>query len=369
MTHHRNKAIEEGATWNFGTYAEYLEKDGSGRVVAVVARLADDSYARFTGTRAVVLAAGDFASNVDMVRDINDEYRHLAEAYGDIELAQAFGMMCVRDGMGIKLGVWAGGHVEVGPRTGMNTGQSGPWESAPWGPGFMLLNQRGERFCNECAGGTEGSGYQSSRQPRGAIVSFADANYLDTVLKMPPAHGAINITSKVTFHGIDPLKENMTALDPGATEPTEAGVYCANSFEELLDKLGVYNDGQRAKALAARDQWNKAAASGTDESFGFDPRVMTPLVKAPFYAVKGNAEDIYVGLCQTTGLDTDGNGCVLDSDLSPIPGLYAAGNDSGNRYIVNYGTPISGISLGYCMTEGYLLGERLATVPATELEV
>lgn len=368
MTTHRKKAIENGAQWNFNTYAEYLEKDEQGRVVAVVAcNQKDDSYVRYTGTRGVVLTAGDFASNVDMIRDINDEYRHLAENYGDIELASAGGMG-VKDGASIKLGVWAGGHVEAGPRTGMNTGQSGPWESAPWGPGFMLLNQRGLRFCNECAGGTEGSGYQSSRQPRGTIISVADAGYLDTIACMPPAHGAINLTSNVTFHGIDPLKAQMAALDPAAKEPTEGVVYCANTFEELLDKIGCYNDEQKANALAELEKWNTYAASGSDEDFAVDSRIMKPLATPPFYAAVGNAEDIYVGLCQTAGLDTDFNGCVLDSDLFPIPGLYAAGNNSGNRYIVNYCTPISGMSLGLCMTEGMLLGHRLATMSPERIE-
>lgn len=361
MTHHRQKAIEAGAQWNFDTYAEYLEKDEAGRVVAVVARnQSDDSYTRYTATKGVVLTAGDFQGNEDMLRDINDEYRHLAENYGDIELATSGGMG-VKDGAGIKLGVWAGGHVEAGPRTGMNTGQSGPWESAPWGPGFMLLNQRGLRFCNECAGGTEGSGYQSSRQPRGIIISVADANYLDTVACMPPAHGAINLTSKVNFHGIDPLQEKIAALDPNAAEPTEEGVYCANSFEELLDKIGCYDAEQKATALAELEKWNAYAQAGLDEDFAMDPRIMKPLITPPFYAAVGNAEDIYVGLCQTTGLDTDAEGCVLDSDLMPIPGLFAAGNDSGNRYIVNYCTPISGMSLALCMVEGVLLGHRLAT--------
>lgn len=368
MTHHRNKAIEEGATWCFGTYADYLEKDESGRVVAVVAHNQETGeYARYLATRGVVLTAGDFQGNVDMLRDINDEYRHLAEAYGDIELATAGGMG-LRDGSGIKLGVWAGGHVEVGPRTGMNTGQSGPWETAPWGPGFMLLNQRGLRFCNECAGGTEGSGYQSSRQPRGTIISLADANYLDTVYCMPPAHGSINLTSKVTFHGIDPLQEQMAALDPDPAEPSEAGVYCANTIEELFDKIGCYNDEQKANALAEVEKWNQYCEAGRDEDFAVDPRIMHPLTTPPFYAMTGNAQDIYVGLCQTTGLDTDFNGCVLDSDLMPIPGLYAAGNNSGNRYIVNYCTPISGMSLGLCMTEGVILGHRLATTEASETE-
>lgn len=33
---------------------------------------------------------------------------------------------------------------------------------------------------------------------------------------------------------------------------------------------------------------------------------------------------------------------------------------SGGRYIVNYATPISGMSLGLCMVEGCLMGYRLA---------
>ncbi len=415
MTHHRNKAIEDGAVWNFGTYADYLEKDETGRVTAVIAHNREtNEYARYNATRGVVLTAGDFQGNVDMLRDINDEYRHLAENYGDIELATAGGMG-LRDGSGIKLGVWVGGHVETGPRTGMNTGQSGPWESAPWGPGFMLVNQRGYRFCNECAGGTEGSGYASSRQPKGSIVSIADANWADTVYCMPPAHGSINLTSQVTFHGIDPLTEQMAALDPNAEGPTEAGVYCANTIEELFDKIGCFTPEQKANALAEVEKWNAYCEAGRDEDFAMDPRIMHPLTTAPFYAVTGNAQDIYVGLCQTTGLDTDFNGCVLDSDLMPIPGLYSAGtapfyavtgnaqdiyvglcqttgldtdfngcvldsdlmpipglysagNNSGNRYIVNYCTPISGMSLGLCMTEGVLLGHRLATTEAAQTE-
>lgn len=77
----------------------------------------------------------------------------------------------------------------------------------------------------------------------------------------------------------------------------------------------------------------------------------------------GQSDDLYAGLCMTTGLDTDFNGCVLDSDLMPIPGLYAVGNNSGGRYIANYATPISGMSLGLCMVEGCLMGYRLAQGP------
>ena len=361
MTHHRETAIENGATWAWGNHAEYLEQDSDGRVTGVVALdQATGEYVRFTATKGVALAAGDFLGNEGMVRDLNDEYRHLAEAYGDIELCSSSDMMSCRDGSSIKLGVWAGGHVEVGPRTGMNTGQSGTIETDPWGPGFIVLNQRGYRFCNECAGGTEGSGYQSSRQPRGAIVSICDANYLDTVYCMPPAHGAINLTSGVTFNGVDPLKEMMAAADPTAEGPDDNGIYCANTLDELLDKLGCYSEDQKATALAEIDKWNQYCEDGMDEDFAMDPRIMHPLTTAPFYATMGQSDDLYLGLCMTTSLDIDFNGAVLDSDLMPIPGLYAVGNNAGNRYIVNYCTPISGMNLGLCMVEGCVTGYRLA---------
>ena len=97
-----------------------------------------------------------------------------------------------------------------------------------------------------------------------------------------------------------------------------------------------------------------------DEDFAMDPRIMHPLTTAPFYATMGQSDDLYLGLCMTTSLDIDFNGAVLDSDLMPIPGLYAVGNNAGNRYIVNYCTPISGMNLGLCMVEGCVTGYRLA---------
>jgi len=66
------------------------------------------------------------------------------------------------------------------------------------------------------------------------------------------------------------------------------------------------------------------------------------------------------GMCATTGLDTDADGRVLDSNFRPIKGLYAAGNNAGGRFITVYQSPIAGISIGMAMTEGYMLGERLA---------
>ena len=357
-------ARDAGATWFFSNHAEYLEKDGSGRVVSVVFKDVDtEACQRATATKAIVLCGGDFNGNTDMLRDINDEYRHLAESLGDIEIASTMPIFYSRDGSAIAMGVWAGGHIEVGPRAGMNTGQAGI--GAPWGPGSLTLNQKGKRFCDECAGGTEGIGYLVPRQPKGSVVTFEDANWQDLVYAMPPAHGAVD-----TAHANNwpLLVETMGQLKAGDA-PGECNnqddvyeVYCADTMEDLVDMVGVWDDEQKERALEEIKRYQDMAAAGLDEDYAKDSRILavTKLDTPPFYAVVASTSAISAGLCQTTGLDVDDDHHVVDTAHEPIPGLFALGNSSGNRFIVQYATPLSGMSLGYCMTEGTLFGERLA---------
>lgn len=357
-------AKQDGAVWFYRHHAEYLEKDESGRVVSVVAQNRDDeSYVRFTGAKGVLLAGGDFAGNVDMLRDINDEYRHLAESMGDIELAACSPMLLSRDGSAIAMGVWAGGHIEVGPHAGMNTGQAGP--EAPWGPGALLLNQDGKRFCDECAGGAEGAAYMVPRQPRGHVVSISDANWQDLVYTMPPAHEAVDYRRTV---GWPRTVDEMADVLPGDS-PTDvsaysstAKVFCANTVEELVKVVGVWSDDEQTAAIEEIKRYQAFAASGLDEDFAKDPRILavTKCDCAPYYAVVGETTAMNPGLCQTCGLDVDADRHVLDYEMRPIPGLFSIGNNSGNRFCVQYATPLSGMSLGFCLTEGMLFGERLA---------
>jgi fumarate reductase flavoprotein subunit len=357
-------AKNDGATWFYRTHAEYLEKDSSGRVNAVVCQNRDDqSYVRVRATKGVVLAGGDFGGNVDMLRDINDEYRHLAEAMGDIELAACSPMLLSRDGSAISMGVWAGGHIEVGPHAAMNTGQAGP--EAPWGPGTLMLNQLGRRFCDEVAGGTEGSAYLVPRQPKGSVVTITDANWEDIVYAMPPAHGAVDYRRTI---GWPKTVSEMSAVKPASTPTTVAAysspaeVFCANTIEELVKIVGVWSEDEQKTAIEEIKRYQSMAAAGVDDDFAKDPRILayTKCDTAPFYAVVGKTTGMNPGLCQTCGLDTDDTRHVLDSDMMPIPGLFAVGNNSGNRFVVQYATPLAGMSLGFCMTEGMLLGTRIA---------
>ena len=363
---HQKKSVEEGAKWFFEHHAEMCDVDSSGAVTGVIAKRSDGKYFRFNAKKGVVLTAGDFAGDREMVIDILDQIRNEADAQGDRNLVKTSMMQRLpRDGSSIKLGLWAGGHIEIGPRSTMGAGEPG---TGVW---HLQLDTNGERFCDEAAGST------LSVPKNGVTVTLHDANWQKVLEMMPPRHGApdtahtINWPARLKFmNDIKPGPPDKSNRPKGMLAMMMGTVYCANTIEELLDYMDCYKGEARGKALSEIARYNDLCKKGVDEDFGKDPRILkaTALKDPPFYGSarvndgKGHSAGISPGLCATTGLDTDADGRVLNSEFKPIKGLYAAGNNAGNRYIVVYQSPLAGISLGMAMTEGYKLGEMLAKI-------
>jgi fumarate reductase flavoprotein subunit len=367
---HQEKAMADGAKWFFAHHAEICDLDSSGAVTGLVTKRADGKYVRFKARKGVALCAGDFAGNRQMVIDILDQLRNLAEAQGDVNLIRASGNIRPnpRDGSSIQLGVWAGGHVEIGPRTNMGNGDPG---TGVW---FLQLDHNGERFCDEAAGTT-------LAHPMGsAVVTLYDANWKAVIEMMPPRHMAPDNSDT---HGLQGRLSSLDNLKPGPISQSGQRVMsqsglpgvngttcCGNTIEELIDYMGCYKGETRAKALAEIARYNEMCKKGVDEDFGKDPRIMkvTALKDPLFYGTvfTYNGERMFggidAGMCVTTGLDTDADGHVLNSEFKPIKGLYAAGNNAGGRYTIVYQSPFAGISIGMAVTDGYLLGERLAAL-------
>ena len=64
------------------------------------------------------------------------------------------------------------------------------------------------------------------------------------------------------------------------------------------------------------------------------------------------------------GLVVDEHQQVISSrDDEPIPGLYATGNCSGERFPIMYTTPVAGVSIGMAYTLGRLVGDYVARNP------
>lgn len=116
-------------------------------------------------------------------------------------------------------------------------------------------------------------------------------------------------------------------------------------------------------------EFNRHAARGEDPLFGKgskaynryqgDPLLqpnpcVAPLQHAPFYAIR-----LVVGDIGTfAGLATDAQTRVLRRDGTPVPGLFAVGNDAASVMGGNY--PGAGITLGPALTFGYICGMHLA---------
>jgi hypothetical protein len=368
---HQQKAMTKGARWFFEHHAEICDVDYSGAVTGVVAKRADGKYIRFKARKGVALCAGDFSGNREMIIDILDHIRHEAEARGDLNLVRSGGggvpasgaMGLTRDGSGIKLGIWAGGHIEIGPRStmgGLNPG-TGVW--------FLQLNGNGERFCDEAVGTT------LNRPKDSFTATLMDSNWKKVLEMMPPRHGSVDTADMTSW---PPTLSQINNIKPGPQKNSwgrdrfirwslQGDLYCANTIEQLLDYTDCYKDDTKKKAMAEIARYNEMCQKGIDEDFGKDRRIMkaTELKTPPFYGTVNKSGGMGMGGAggyTFVGLDTDAEGRVLNSEFKPIKGLYAAGNNAGNRFLIRYQTPMSGMSIGMAMTEGCMLGERLAAL-------
>jgi len=365
---HQEKAMDDGAKWFCEHHAEICDVDDSGAVTGVVAKSADGKYVRFKARKGVALCAGDFSQNREMVVDIIDDIRHQAEAQGDLDLVRASGRMgATRDGTGIKLGIWAGGHIEIGPRSYIGDGDPG---AGVW---YLQLDHNGERFHDEAAGTT-------LHQPKGSVrVTLYDANWKTALAMMPPRHMGPDTAEPSEWEArlkhLDNVRPGPLAKDQQARRMggmaglpgVEGATCCANTIEELLDYMDCYKGDTRKKALSEIKRYNELCEKGVDEDFGKDRRILkvTALKDPLFYGTVGTYNSggmfgLSAGMGATSGLDTDADGHVLNSDFKPIKGLYAAGNNAGGRFITVYQSPIAGVSMGMAITEGFMLGERLA---------
>jgi succinate dehydrogenase/fumarate reductase flavoprotein subunit len=144
------------------------------------------------------------------------------------------------------------------------------------------------------------------------------------------------------------------------------------TLAELAGACGI--DAQGLQATVAR--YNTMACVGRDDDFhkgetpynrvqgdaaaGHPNPCMAPIGSGPFYAVR-----IVPGSLGTfAGLKTDARARVLDAAGTPIPGLYAAGNDMNS--IMGGFYPSGGITLGPAMTYGYLAACDAAQAPLAE---
>ncbi len=359
---------QDNAQIDFGTTACQLEKDASGRVCAVIAQDPEGNYVRYEAKLGVVLAAGDFAGNEQMRKDL---LTHITDVLQDGRTGWA-DMIMGQDGSGIEMGVWAGGRLEPRPLAAMN----GDWCRGFYPQAMIWLDTTGRRYCNELFAEMPFAGKPMARMPQVDTWAIGDSKLADECETTFSAHdayepsdsnqeglraelqGAIGTGADGYFPPVPEGRGNPGTPNQG-TAGAPAECYCADTLEELADYIG-YDDEQKANLLEAVSTWNEMCEKGVDTQYGKDSRCLFPIDTPPYYAFRNTAGMVGGIMVTLGGLMTDRYQNVLDEQCEPIPGLYATGNCCGQRFGNGYFTQTPGNSLGFAIGLGRELGKYLA---------
>jgi len=339
-----DKAKARGARFMFGTWGEQLIKDSDGKVTGAYARDIDHVYSRINA-KTVILCCGDFAGDNEM----RDYYIPWAAEFPAIYTEKDAAGDKADTGDGHKMGMWAGGRMELGPLAPMTHHMGG----ALGVNAFLQLNLKGKRFMNEDIPG-QNIADQLSRQPGGKSWQIFDSKWPEQLLTQPTGHGYTNY-----FVPDDKVSEYATVLAGfGLGYTTRKMVedkvtVTANTIDELAAKMELPVNVVKAEI----ERYNTCCADGVDHDFGKDPRRLYPVVAPPYYACFFGTASMLVCM---GGLHCDLDLRVLDEKDNPIGGLYASGNNGGGRFLVEYPVTVAGISLGTALSFGRLAGLNAA---------
>lgn len=281
----------------------------NGRVVGAIATTEDGRTQKFFGKGGVVLATGGFPAEPTLLKK-----------YSSIGAERA-GLYCITGttGDGITMGEKVGAAIRFGEDwdsigTSKVTSPSQPSDLLP----ALIVNDSGERFIDE-----NGQLPHIYKEMLHQIAAGSDAFYYifdsNTVGENPEQHVA-------------------------------NGVICADTIEELAEKMGVPVD-NLVKTVA---RYNEMTGK-EDLDFGKKTEYLKGVSEAPFYAFTGwPYRTSTIG-----GLVIDKDARVLDENNQPIPGLYSAGEVANYSFFHTvYST--CGSAVGHAILFGRIAGTNAA---------
>lgn len=305
-----------GATVQTDARAIALLRDDDGRVRGVVAKVAgEEQY--IEATRGVVLAAGGFVMNEEMVNKYAPHVVPFGVPYGNHwDL-----------GDGIKMGMAAGGNA-INMNECFLSLAFYPPAKLTYG---ILVNNRGQRFINEDAYLARLGHYAGLQEKQEIYMLVQDEDF------------------ELSYY-LDPLRIVATGETIAEVEQ-EAGLP-----EGALQMTVNY--------------YNQHAAAGEDPLFHKEKNWLKPIDKPPFALVSYCPADVKYPLGNRPGylmftlggLETKPTGEVLTPDGKVIPGLYAAGRTTAGlpRTAKGYA---SGMSVGDATFFGRMAGRQAAGNP------
>ena len=304
-------AERAGVEVRYGARAVSLIADDAG-VHGV--RVKQDGVTHDIPARAVVLAAGGFQANTEWRTRYLGPGWDLAKVRGS-RFNTGDGLRMALDIGAMPTGQWSGSHAVQWERNApefgdLAVGDGFQKHSYPFG---ILLNARGERFLDE---GADFRNYTYAKYGREVLAQprqFAWQVFDAKVAHLLRDEYRIRQVTRVTADTLEALAAKLDDVDAGRALETIAAYNSAVRTDVAFDPN--VKDGRGTVGLAIpKSNWAN--------------RLDTPPYEA--YAVT-------CGITFTFGgLRIDPSAQVLDVDLAPIPGLYAAGEMVGGLFYENY---------------------------------
>lgn len=275
-----------GVKMMLDTTATEILTDANGAAVGVKATGASGETVT-VNAKAVVLAAGGFGANLDMVVKYKPELKGFMTTNAPgiqgqgIEMAQAIGAATVDMDQ-----------IQIHPTVEANT--AALITEGLRGDGAILINEEGQRFIDEV--GTRD------------VVSAAE----------------IAQTGSYSWLVVDQAMADASSVIQGYIK--KGYTVTGSTYEELGKAMGV----DAAAFAETMEKWNGYVEAKNDPDFG-RTSFANPLNTAPYYAVKVTA-----GVHHTMGgLKINANTEVLNEKGEVIPGLFAAGEVTGGVHGAN----------------------------------
>lgn len=305
------KVEETGVRLMMETTATQLVME-NGAVAGVYAERKDGSVIEIQAP-AVILATGGFSANVDMMASYGFNPDRLLPFIPERHQGDGKRMAMEVGGGEFMSPCWEGilaleGSFDIEP-----VGDSPiVWLFAVQGPG-LWVNQDAKRFVREDVG------FPNFDLPVLPVLAQRETYAV--------------FTRNMAARLLEEVGSDVSALD-GYIEHAPDSIFEAETIYDLASLVGL--DETAFKETV--DAYRAACESGVDELYGKAPEFLEAMEEGPFYIANiVSAIDVSVG-----AVNTDHDSRVLDTEYSPIDGLYAIGLDGCMLYRNVYTIQVSG---------------------------
>jgi fumarate reductase flavoprotein subunit len=317
------------------TGAKRLITDKNGKPTGVIAEKEGSEFR--IDLKCVIIATGGYGGNTEMLKRYAPLFEEDMECYGLPHMGDGINMAieigAATEGLG---NLHLGGPDFVGAKS---------IRMIAFEPYTLWINNRGERFIDEAAGLDKFIPVNGlMRQPGRVSYAIFDEAIKRSVEEEGVINGqGLSVPSLTRLEGID--RDIMVELKKGVAGKSA-------SWDGIAEWIGISPDTLKITI----DEYNACADRGYDNIFNKERRYLLPLRTPPYYALKCRP----IFLETIGGIKINHHMSVLDGDDYPIPGLFAAGIDTGGWCGKTYNPHFSGAALGFSVNSGRIAGENAA---------